>query len=92
MKKIEGIIFEGEFLGVEQKTIGLGQETKTVNELHMLKGYEALTLKVKNNTLIQQLNKFDKRQEIVVKADVTTFKDNLYLTAVNVQLCDEEVA
>lgn len=88
MKKLTGIIFDGEKLGVEKLVV----KGVTVFKLHVLKGVESVTLKVADNQLVATLDKIPNREKIVLQADAMAFKDDLYLTLTNVELASDEVA
>lgn len=76
MKKVEGIILEGEKIGLEKFA---GRDNKMVVNLHLLNGYESISLRVKDANLTKQLEEYPNRKPIKVKASVITYKDELYL-------------
>jgi hypothetical protein len=78
MDKINGIILEGEKLGMEKYA---GKENRTVVNLHVLNGFETLSLRVKDASLIKQLDEYPNRKIIKVKANVNLFEGKLYITA-----------
>jgi hypothetical protein len=81
VKKIEGIILEGEKLGVEKTS---GKDNKLVVNFHLLSGFTSLKVRVADQNLTKVLDDFPVRKPIKLKADVMTFKDELYLSAVAV--------
>lgn len=81
MKKVDGIILEGEKIGLEKFA---GKDSKMVVNLHLLNGYESMSLRVKDANLTKQLDEFPNRKPIKVKANVITFKDELYLSVTSI--------
>ena len=81
MKKIEGIILEGEKLGVEKTS---NRDGKLIVNFHLLSGFESLKVRVADQNLTKTLEDLPPRKPIKLKADVQTFKDELYLSAVAV--------
>jgi hypothetical protein len=77
LKKVEGIILEGEKIGLEKFA---GRDNKMVTNLHILNGFESMSLRVKDANLSKQLEELPNRKLIKVKASVITFKDELYLS------------
>ena len=77
MKKVDGIILEGEKIGLEKFA---GRDNKMVVNLHILNGFESMSLRVKDANLTKQLEEYPNRKAIKVKANVITFKDELYLS------------
>jgi len=80
MKKIEGVIFKGEKIGFEKTKT---RDNKINVNLHMLKGFESLRIGVKDVELIQKLEAVPDRDPIVLVANVICFKDEIYLTAID---------
>lgn len=77
LKKVDGIILEGEKIGLEKFA---GRDNKMVTNLHILNGFESMSLRVKDANLTKQLEEIPNRKPIKVKASVITFKDELYLS------------
>lgn len=78
MKKVENVLVQGEKIGLEKFA---GREQKMVVNLHILNGFESVKLSVKDSGLIKALDEYPDRKPIKVKANVLTFKDELYLVA-----------
>jgi hypothetical protein len=68
---------EGEKIGLEKFS---GRDNKMVTNLHILNGFESMSLRVKDANLSKQLEELPNRKPIKVKASVITFKDELYLS------------
>jgi myosin-crossreactive antigen len=81
LKKVDGIILEGEKIGLEKFA---GRDNKMVVNLHLLNGFESISLRVKDANLTKQLEEFPNRKPIKVKGTVITFKDELYLAATSI--------
>lgn len=77
MKKIDGIILEGEKIGLEKFA---GKDNKMVVNLHLLNGFESNKLRVQDSNLIKQLEEMPNRKPIKVKANAQVYKDELYLS------------
>ncbi len=78
MNKVEGVILEGEKLGIERKQ---NKEGKTIISLHLLNGFESVKLGVKDNELLKKLEELPNRKSIRVKAEIGLFNGNLYVAA-----------
>lgn len=81
MKRVDGVILEGEKIGLEKYA---GRENKLMVNLHILNGFESMSLRVKDSSLVKMLEDYPDRKPIKVKANVVTFKDELYIMATSV--------
>ncbi len=81
MKKVEGVIVEGEKIGLEKFA---GRDQKMVVNLHILNGFESLKLNIKDSGLMKTLEEYPNRKPIRIKVNVHTYKDELYLQAVQI--------
>lgn len=81
MKKISGIIVEGEKIGLEKYA---GKENKMVVNLHILSGFDSMRLNVKDNNLVKALEEKPDRQPLKIKADVFAYKEECYLQATGI--------
>jgi hypothetical protein len=77
LKKVDGIILEGEKIGLEKFA---GRDNKMVVNLHLLNGFESIKLRVQDANLTKQLEEYPNRKPIKVKASAQVFKDELYLS------------
>lgn len=77
MKRVTGI-FEGEKIDLEKVP---GKDNKTNVNLYVLSGHEAIKMSVKDNNLCSSLEAIPNRKPVKVKAEVQTYKDELYLQA-----------
>lgn len=78
MNKIDGVILEGEKLGLEKYT---GKENKQLVDLHILNGFESVKLRVRDTNLVKQLDEYPNRKPVKVKAEVGIYNGNMYLIA-----------
>jgi len=78
MTKVDGVILEGEKLGLEKYS---GKENKMLVDLHILNGFESVKLRVRDNNLIKQLDEYPNRKPVKVKAEVGIYNGNLYMIA-----------
>ena len=76
MTKVDGIILEGEKLGLEKYS---GKENKMMVDLHILNGFESVRLRVRDNSLIKQLDELPNRKPVKVMAEAGEYNGNLYL-------------
>ncbi len=76
MTKVDGIILEGEKLGLEKYS---GKENKMMVDLHILNGFESVRLRVRDNSLIKQLDELPNRKPVKVMAEAGVYNGNLYL-------------
>lgn len=81
MNKLNGIILEGEKLGVEKVVT---KDNKQMFKLHMLNGFESMSLKIADNNLVRVLDELPARKPLKVKASVSIFNDGLFLTATSI--------
>jgi hypothetical protein len=81
MQRLSGIILEGEKIGLEKFT---GKDNKQVVNLHLLTGFESIRLSVRDANLAKSLEGVADRKAVKVKAEVSTYKDQLYLQALAV--------
>ena len=77
MKRVTGI-FEGEKLDLEKIT---GKDNKLNVILYILSGHESIKMSVRDNNLSSALEAIPNREPIKLKAEVQTYKDELYLQA-----------
>jgi len=78
MNKVDGVILEGEKLGLEKYS---GRDNKMMVDLHILNGFESVKLRVRDNNLIKQLEEVPNRKPLKVKAEVGVYNGNMYLIA-----------
>lgn len=81
MTKIEGIILEGEKLGIEKV---ITRDNKQMFKLHILNGFESMSLKIGDANLVRQLDEIPSRKPIRVKATVSIYKESLFMTATSI--------
>jgi hypothetical protein len=81
LKRVDGIILEGEKIGLEKYA---GRDNKMVVNLHILNGFESLSLRVRDSNLVKQLEDYPNRKPIKIKGSVITFKDELYLAVTSI--------
>jgi hypothetical protein len=81
MKNLRGIIIEGQKLGMEQIP---GKNNKVITNLHVLNGYESVKLSVRDANIEVALRAIPDNKTIKVKAEVQTYKDELYLQVLSV--------
>ncbi|MCX8129397.1 MAG: hypothetical protein N3I35_04770 [Clostridia bacterium] len=77
MKSMKGIIMEGEKLALERVT----RNDKTRVTLHMLNGFESVQVTVRDVNLEKVIDNVPNRKPIKIKAEVQTYKDELYFQA-----------
>lgn len=78
MTKIDGVILEGEKLGIEKYS---GRDNKMMVDLHILNGFESVKLRVRDTNLVKLLDEVPSRKPIRVKAEVGVYNGNMYLIA-----------
>ncbi|OGO77633.1 MAG: hypothetical protein A2Y23_11805 [Clostridiales bacterium GWB2_37_7] len=77
MKKLDGILLEGENIGLEKFA---GKDNKMVVNLHLLNGFESIKLRVQDTNLVKLLEEYPKRKLIKVKVNAQVYKDEMYLS------------
>lgn len=78
MNKVDGVILEGEKLGLEKYS---GKDNKMMVDLHILNGFESVKLRVRDTNLVKQLDEYPNRKLVKVKAEVGIYNGNMYLIA-----------
>lgn len=78
MNKVDGVILEGEKLGLEKYS---GKDNKMMVDLHILNGFESVKLRVRDTNLVKQLDEYPNRKLVRVKAEVGIYNGNMYLIA-----------
>ena len=78
MNKVDGVILMGEKLGLEKYA---GKDNKQMVDLHVLAGFESVRLRVKDYSLVKQLEEVPDRKPIKVKAEVGIWNGNMYIIA-----------
>lgn len=78
MKRVDGIIIEGENLGIEKKA---ARDNKVTFNLGILRGIDSIKIGVKDIELVTKLEAIPKRKPMKILVDIGTFKDELYLQA-----------
>lgn len=79
MKRVTGI-FEGEKIDLERVP---GKDNKINVNLYVLSGHESIKMSVKDNSLCSAIEAIPNRKPIKVRAEVQTYKDELYLQALS---------
>lgn len=78
MNKVDGVILEGEKLGLEKYS---GKDNKMMVDLHILNGFESVKLRVRDTNLVKLLDEYPNRKPVKVKAEVGVYNGNMYLIA-----------
>lgn len=78
MDKLEGVTIQGEKIGFEKKA---GKDNKMVVNLYMLAGFDSIKLIVKDNDLMNKLDKIPDRQPVAVKSEVGVYNGKMYIIA-----------
>lgn len=78
MDKVEGIVIQGEKIGLEKKA---GKENKMVVNLHMLAGFTSMSMTVKDQALVSRLEQYPDRKAISVKAEIGVYNGKMYIIA-----------
>jgi len=76
--KVDGVILEGEKLGIERRK---NRDGKTIISIHILNGFESVKLSIRDNELLKKLEEAPNRKPIRVKAEVGLYNGNLYAAA-----------
>lgn len=78
MKRISGVIVEGEKIGFEKVQ---GRDNKQFYVVHILAGFESMKLTIRDSKLAGEIEAIPNRKAVKVKVEVATYKDELYLQA-----------
>ncbi|MCX7746582.1 MAG: hypothetical protein N2645_06810 [Clostridia bacterium] len=77
MRNLRNVEISGEKLGHEDVT----KDNKTSTTVHMLVGYESVKVTTRDAGLANKLKSLPNRKELRLKVEIQSYKDNLYLTA-----------
>lgn len=80
MKQIRAT-FTGTYLG---KEVINGRENKTTTRMYVLQGMESIPMTVRDAKVINVIEGLAKGEEVEVKAEIQTYKDELYVQALEV--------